>query len=170
MRRTKAILAVSGILLIYGYLARWLSLYFFWDSKAIGGELLLVALVSLLFDNMITRKNQNRTTTWNKVGIVLLSARLVIVLISSIYIRFTDAYSVAIGRIENDGKLREEIGVINSWGLRTGWFITTVKDGTGESGFALFKLTAEGEKEYRDLTVQVVKDPENPDWHVTEVY
>jgi len=169
-KRTKLILGIGGVLLIYGRLCRWFDLYFFWDSKSIGWTVLLIGVISYLIDNIETRENQNKKTTLNKVGIDLLSFVLIAGTIFSISFRlFSDAYKVATNYLENDSSTRKQLGTVTGFGAMPSGSIQTETNSSGEFGFAVFQLTIKGEKKFKDVTVQLIKNPENPDWKVEQV-
>jgi hypothetical protein len=165
--RTKIISLLAVVLLIYGYLCRWFSIYFFWDSKSIGWTLLLIGTISYLIDNIAIRDSQNKKTILNKIGIGLLSFIIVVGAIFSISVRlFSDSYDVATDFIKNDNSLKEELGGINGFSLVTTGSIQTETNSEGEFGLADFELTAKGEKKFKDLTIQLIKNPDNPNWKV----
>jgi hypothetical protein len=169
-RSRKSILIMGGALLIYGYLCRWLDIYFFWDSKSIGWALLIVGGIGFLVSNIETRENQNRKTTWNKIGIGLLSFILGVGTIFSASIRlFSDAYGVATNYIQNDRSLKAQLGNVNGFSMVTTGSIQTQTNFKGKSGFAVFELTAMGDKKFKDLRIQLIKNPESPNWEVERV-
>jgi hypothetical protein len=169
-KRTKLILVIGGTLLVYGHLCRWFDLYFFWDSKSIGWMFLLIGAISYLFDNIEIRENQNKKTIWNKIGIGFLSFILIVGTIFSVSIRlFSDAYEVATNYIVTDSSLKEQLGIVNGFSIMTSGSIQTETNSEGEFGFAVFELTAKGDKKFKDLTIQLVKNPENPNWRVEQV-
>jgi hypothetical protein len=169
-QKTKIILIASGILLFYGYMCRWLEVYFFWDSKSIGWILLMIGGICYLIDNIEIRESQNRRTIWNKIAIGLLSFILAVVTVFSVSMRlFSDAYQVATNYIVNDNFLKEELGTINGFSIITSGSIQTETNSEGEFGFAVFELTANGDRKFKDLTIQLIKNPENPFWKVQVV-
>ncbi len=166
-KRTKFLAIIAAVLLLYGYLSRLLNIYFFWDSKSIGWSLLLIAIISYLVDNIAVRESQNKKTILNKIGIGLLSFFVVVVLIFSVSVKlFSDSYDVATNHIKNDYSLREELGEIKGFSLLTSGSIQTETNSDGEFGYAAFELTANGEKKFKDVTIQLIKNPENPSWKV----
>jgi hypothetical protein len=169
-KRTKLILIIGGALLLYGHFCRWFDVYFFWDSKSIGWTLLLIGGISFLVENMEVRESQDKKTIWNKIGIGLLSFIVIVGMIFSISIRFiSDSYKVATNYIVNDNSIKEELGIVNGFSLVTTGSVQTETNSEGEFGFAVFELTVKGDKKFKDITIQLIKNPENPNWKVESV-
>jgi hypothetical protein len=50
--------------------------------------------------------------------------------------------------------------------VTTGSIQTVSAKPGGEFGFAAFELTAKGGTKFKDLTIKLIKNPENPNWKV----
>jgi len=151
-------------------LCRWIDIYFFWDSKLFGWTVLIIGGISYLIDNEEVRESQNKKTIGNKIGIGFLSFVLIVGTFFNLSTRlFSDAYRVATNYIVNDRTINEELGAISGFSIVSLGSIQTETNSQGEFGVAVFEFTAKGEKKFKDLTIQLIKNPENPDWKVEYV-
>jgi len=167
-RLSKTILVIGAILLVYGYLCRILKINFFWDSKAIGWIVLLIALLSYLIDLRRTRGQRGKKVIWVTIGICILILGLVILPVAVFMLKTSDAYDAAIEYLRSDPKIKDEIGNVKGFGLiPTGSVQTTTINGI-ESGNATFEIIVRGDKKYIDITVDLEKTPTNF-WTVTYV-
>jgi hypothetical protein len=168
--RTKILLAIGCILTIYGYLCRLLSIYFFWDSRAIGWVLILIGITFFLVDNMEARDEQAKNTVANKVGIGLLIFAGIALVGFNISTRiFSDVYDIATRYIADDQDLKREIGEVKGFGILTTGSIQVESNSYAEYGYAVFNFTLRGDYKYKDVTIELAKSPESPQWNVIQL-
>ena len=163
---TKTFLAVGLVFVIYGYLIRLAGLYLFWESKSIGWAIIFIGLIGLLSDRIKTKKEKEKKSTFEKIGIGVIVFILLIQTILISVIPFTDAYLVAKKYIKDNQQLTDEIGNVESFGLIPTGGIQKATDSQGTYGSATINLTVKGEKKYKDITVYVVKYADQPEWRV----
>mgnify|MGYP000294038924 CR=1 FL=1 len=166
---TKTFLAVGLIFVIYGYLSRLVGLYFFWESKSIGWAIIFIGLIGLLLDRIKIKKEKEKKSILEKIGIGVIAFILLIQTILIAVIPFTDAYSVAKEYIKNNEQLTDEIGTVNGFGLIPTGGIQKTTDSQGTYGSATINLTIKGKKKYKDVTVYVVKYADQPEWTVEQI-
>ncbi len=165
---TKITLACALTLIFYGYLSRWLDIYFFWESMSIGYTLLIIGLISLLADGIRIKKHLNKKTLLNKIGIGVMVFFLVLEIIFAAVIPHSMAYKTAKEHIKSDPELIKELGEINSFGLIPTGGIEISNDSGGEYGSANFNMIIKGQKKYKEVSVFVVKNVDT-DWKVTAI-
>ncbi len=169
MEKFTRVSLITGIaLLVYGYLARMLPVYFFWESKTFGWIFLVMALIGFLGGIIRSRRQQGKKTIWAKLGFWFLIFGLAILPIVVFMMKTSDAYETATDFLRSDEEIKKEIGTIKGFGLiPTGGVSTTSINGS-ESGRAEFNLTVRGTKKYKDITVSLVKTPETG-WRVVSL-
>lgn len=166
---TKYLLIATATFLFYGYLARLVSINFFWEAKSIGWILLIISGISLLSTSVKLKKQNKDKAIGEKIGIGLLIFGLVIKLIFLISIPISDAYASAKDHIKSDPKLKEELGEINGVSFQLlGGIQKTVSSGQ-TSGTAQLELIIKGSSNYEDVTVFVLKKPDEPNWVIQSV-
>jgi len=166
---TKTVLIIGLALILYGYLCRLIGLYFFWESKSVGWVLLFFGLIGLLLNRIKIKTTENRKTLFEKIGIGFIIFILVVNTILSVVIPFTDAYLAAKTYLINDANLETELGNITEFGLIPTGGIQKTIDSNGEYGSATINLTVIGDKKFKDITIYVVKNANNPEWKVEEI-
>jgi hypothetical protein len=163
---TRLALVVSLILLVYGYLCRFIGIYFFWESKSLGWAILLIGIIGLLSDRIKSKDDQNKKSIGEKIGIGLLVFILFLQCILVAVTPFTDAYESTKDYIKNNDTLRRELGEIRGFVLMPSGRFQKTTDSNGVYGNAEINLTIKGEKKYRDIVVYVAKSTDSPDWKV----
>jgi len=159
---------ISVLLIVYGYLSEFIPIHFFWESKSIGWIILLVGIIGIIAKGMTIRKNENRSTIPNKIGIGFICFTFFVQLILIIIIPRTDAYEVSKTYIQQNENIISEIGEIKSFGLIPTGSISKQTDSNGTTGSASINLIIKGEKAYKKVTVIVFKDYETL-WEVYEL-
>ena len=168
MSITKPVLLSGIVLLAYGYLCRTLNIYFFWDSKIIGWFVLLIALVSYLFDLHKSRRRRGKKTIWVKIGIGFFLFGLMLFPFIIFMLKTSNAYQSAIEYLSTDSQIKTEIGNVKGFGFITTGSEATISINGSESGQATFDLIVKGDKKYKDVTVYLRKTPDSF-WTVTFV-
>jgi hypothetical protein len=166
---TKTLLIAGLVFIIYGYLCRLANLYFFWESKSIGWTLLFIGIIGLLLNKIKIKTTENKKSIPEKIGIGLIAFILFIQTILIAVIPFTDAYSIAKISLASDQKLKSEIGNITGFGIIPTGAIQKTTDSNGEYGNATINLTVKGDKKFKDVTINVAKYADSPEWKVEGV-
>ncbi len=161
-RLTKTILFIGIFLLAYGYVCRIAPINFFWDSKAIGFIILLITLLSYWIDLYRTRKLKGKKNGWVRLGLYFVSFCLIFLPILITKLKSSDAYIAAIEYLKANPEIRKEIGTIKGFGLITTGSSKTIKVNGIESGSAIFEIIVKGEKKYKDVVIELVKNPSSP--------
>jgi len=169
-KRIKTLYLLAAILLAYGYFCRWVGLNFFWDSKSIGWTILYLFAISYLYDNIQSRRSQNKTTIPHKVGIGVFFLLSTYVVVFSIWARFfSDAYEAATNYVENEPSIQKELGKIVRFSIITTGTVQTETTIVGDFGYAIFNLTTEGKNMSKDMKIKLRKNPETSVWDVDSV-
>jgi hypothetical protein len=168
-RFTRLTLVISLTLLAYGYSCRIAQINFFWESKALGWAILLIALIGLLSDRITIISEREKNTILEKIGIGFLAFVVIVQTILITVIPFSNAYEAAKTYIINNEDLRNELGEIRGFGLMTTGAIQKTTDSSGEYGNAEIKLTIKGEKKFKDVVVFVLKNVDSKDWEVVRI-
>ena len=167
-RLSKTILIIGLILLIYGYFSRMLKVDFFWDSKVIAWIVLFIALLSYWIDLRKSRIRNGKRIIWVTIGICVLIFGLILLPVVVIMLKTSDAYDTAIEHLRSDPNIKEQVGNVSGFGLiPTGSVQTTTINGV-ESGNAIFEIIIRGDKKYKDVTIELVKEPDSV-WTVTSL-
>lgn len=159
-RFTKTSLFAGIVLLVYGYLCRFLNIYFFWDSRSFGWIVLFIALLGFLFSIQKLRKLQGKKTIWVRIGICILILGLIILPGIVFIFKTSDAYQSAIEYLKTDTQIKKSFGNIKGFGvIPVGEMQITTINGA-ESGSAIFNITVKGDKKYKDINIALKKTPE----------
>lgn len=163
------VLFLFGILLlIYGYLCRLLSIYFFWDSKHFGWILIFAGLMGLLVDIRRARAVQNKNIFWVRVGVAILILTFGIAGSAVIMLKSSDVYQEALAFIKSDFEIKSEIGDFRGFGLiPSGLDLMDMANSTS-SGSASFIITVRGNLAYREVKVGL-RQGGPTGWFVNEV-
>jgi hypothetical protein len=72
---TKVIFIIAFILLIYGYLCRFLNIYFFWDSKHFGWIMMATSLMGFFIDLKKILEVQKKSSFLPKlfIGVIIIA-------------------------------------------------------------------------------------------------
>ena len=168
LTRTKFILFSGILLLAYGISSRLIPVYFFWESRALGWIVLIMALLSYWFDLRKSRIQKGNKTIWVTIGIGFLILFLVIAPVTMYLLKNSDAYGAAVEELENDKALSEEIGSIKGFGLFPLGSVQINSSDGEESGRASFQIIVKGSKKYKDVVVEMVKE-ESGFWKLTSI-
>jgi hypothetical protein len=145
-------------LVLYGILCRLLGIYFFWESGTFGWEFLFAWLSVYLIQRVKRKKNANRRTVWEKIGIFLSLMILVLIVAVNIIFNFADATRAAKTYIANNDALKQEIGDIRGFGFTYGGSVEERSDSAGTTGTADFEIIVKGERKFRQVEIYLVKE------------
>ena len=102
------------------------------------------------------------------IGICVLIFGLILLPVVVIMLKTSDAYDTAIEHLRSDPNIKEQVGNVSGFGLiPTGSVQTTTINGV-ESGNAIFEIIIRGDKKYKDVTIELVKEPDSV-WTVTSL-
>jgi len=148
----------------YGYLCR-LGIYFFWESKHIGWNLLLISVIGYLSGRIKKKKEQKKNSIGEKIGIGFIIFLFVVESIMFTIIVNTSAYSAIKKFIYNNDQLRSEVGNIKGISIVPVGGIGGSSGEAGETGEGEINLIVKGDKKYKDLTLHVFKEIQT-DWQI----
>ena len=154
---TKVFFIFAFLLLIYGYLCRYLNIYFFWDSKHFGWIMLTTSLMGFFIDlkKILEVQKKNILLPRFFIGIIIVALGIGgggIFLLNS-----SKTYQDTIDSIKTDEVLKSEIGDIKGVGL--------FPSGTGFLDFAYnvsrnpstFIITVRGSRAIKDIEITLYK-------------
>lgn len=158
LSRTTRILLSSGIiLLIIGYLVRWLNLYYCWESKQLGYLITFLGIVFLFIDWNKGRKEAEQRTLFTKLLLILLVFVFSIQVLVLIVIPNSGAYHTAKVYVQSNEDIIAETGKIKNYGVIPNGAIEYKIAFGRKTGKATIRLTVKGTKAYKDLTIQLNK-------------
>ena len=114
---TKVIFIIAFLLLIYGYLCRFLNIYFFWDSKHFGWIMLATGLLGFFIDlkKILEAQKKNSFLAQFFIGVIVIAFGIAgggILLLKS-----SKVYQDEIENIRINEPLKSEIGNFKGIGL-----------------------------------------------------
>ena len=163
------LLAASLALLVYSYLCRVLSLYFFWESKYIGWFLLFITLLIFLSWRIKIRRRLKKKTILETIAICLISFVLVVQIIFFIVLANSDAYQAAKKYIASNEETKKQIGDIEGFSLIPAGTMSVSSSEAGERGKAEIDLIVKGRQKFAELTVDLRKELSTA-WQVVAIY
>lgn len=154
---TKIILIIAFLLLIYGYLCRFLNIYFFWDSKHFGWIMFATGLMGFFIDLKKILEVQKKSSFLPLffIGIIIIAFGIAgggILLLNS-----SKTYQDAIENIKTDGVIKSEIGDIKGVGLfpsGTGFLEFAFNVNPGPSTFI---ITVRGSNAIKDVEITLYR-------------
>ncbi len=151
---TKVIFIIGILLLIYGYISRLLSIYFFWDSKYLGWVGIIAGILLLLIDLRIARTRHKQNIFFVRVMVSVVVVFLAIEASAVVWLKSTTAYKGLIESIRTDEVIKTEMGEIRGFGLIPGIDISDIIEALSSESLT-FVVTVRGQKVYRELEVTI---------------
>ena len=151
---TRVVFIIGIPLLIYGYLCRLFSIYFFWDSKYFGWIAILSGLLSLLIDIRITRVRQKQNIFFVRVFVAAIVIFVAVEASAVVWLKTSTAYDSLIESINTDEAMKAEIGNIRGYSLIPGVNILDIIAAAGSESFT-FRITVRGQRAYKELEVTI---------------
>ena len=151
---TKVAFIVGIFLLIYGYLCRLFSIYFFWDSKYFGWLGIISGLLLLLIDIRMTRVRQNQNIFFVRVFVAVIVIFLAVEASAIVWIKTSTAYDSLTESIKTDEAMKAEIGDIRGYSLIPGIDILDIIIASGSESLT-FRITVRGQRAYKELEVTI---------------
>ena len=159
---------IGILMLVYGYLCRLFTIYFFWDSKHFGWILVTAGILGLFIDQRKSRLAQKRSIFFIRIGTGLLVFAFTVMSGAVLVVKTSGVYDAAAELIKLDGAIKNEIGDVRGFGLfPTGPEILRIANGATD-GTASFVVTVRGDKAYRDVKVNLQGSAQTG-WHVSSV-
>jgi hypothetical protein len=154
---TKVIFIISFLLLIYGYLCRLLSIYFFWDSKHFGWIMMATGMLGFFTDLKKILEAQMKSAFLPQLVIGIIIVAFGIAGGGILLLNGAKAYQDEIENIKIDGVLKSEIGNFRGVGL--------FPSGPGFLDFAYtvnrepstFIITVRGSRAIKDVEITLYK-------------
>ncbi len=156
MSKSTMFIFLIGIpLLIYGYLCRLLSIYFFWDSKHFGWILVAAGLMGFLIDLRQSRVAQKKNIFWVRVGVAIIVIAFGIAGSGVLMLKTSGFYQTSLESIKTNGDIKNEIGEIRGFGVIPSDinFLDILR--WTPVGNASFVVTVRGKSVYRDVRVSL---------------
>jgi hypothetical protein len=164
-RITRTAIFATLVFLLYGYLCRLLSLYFFWESKSIGWTLFWIAIILILRERIKSKMTQKKSTIPEKIGIGF----CILILLAKGVIFFatqqTSAYDKALVFINADKSIREQVGSVNGVSLIPYGSFSMSSGPEGTQGQADLYFIIKGSKKYAELNLSMEKDTDT-EWKI----
>ncbi|HEX3935193.1 MAG TPA: hypothetical protein VHW43_10980 [Puia sp.] len=164
----RTIVVVGGVVILYSFIVRIAGIYFFWESSFLGWTVLFIGLLLWLFRSMKIKKAAGKKRIGEKLGIAFLILALIVQLVVIIVFPRTDAYAAAVAYVKSNDSLKKDLGAIKGFGFTESGSIAVSSTDTSEAGNAELHLIVKGEKKYKDLTIDMVKDWNTP-WEVQDI-
>lgn len=164
---TRVAFIIGILLLIYGYLCRLLSIYFFWDSKYFGWLGIISGLLLLLIDIRITRVRQQQNIFFVRVFVAVIVIFLAIEGSAIVWLKTSTAYDNLTESINTDQLMKAEIGDIHGYGLIPGINILDIISAL-ESESLNFRITVRGQRAYKELEVTIERTAPL-EWRVSSI-
>lgn len=150
----KAVFIMGLMLLIYGYLCRYFSIYFFWDSKYFGWLGIISGLLLLLIDIRMIRIRQRQNIFFVRVFVAVIIIFLALEGSAIVWLKSSTPYDDLIESIKTDDVIKAEIGDIRGFNLVPGISVIDILQ-VPSSGSLSFVITARGQKAHRDIEVNI---------------
>lgn len=154
-KTTMTIFLIAILLLIYGYLCRLLSIFFFWDSKHFGWIMLATGILSFLIDQRRIRTAQKKNIFFVRVGVASIVIALGVAGSANIILKGSDDYKTTVENIKLSGDIKNDIGQVRGFGLfLSGLSINTIKNSIS-SGPVTFIITVRGSNGHKDVEINL---------------
>lgn len=155
---TRTLSIATIVFLLYGYLCRFASINFFWESKTIGWMLFWMTVICLLRDSIKALRLRHIKPIIPKIGIGLSIFILLIKGILFFAIQQTSAYDAAVRFIKTNPEMLRESGAVRGVFLVPFGGMAMSTNAKGSSGEADLYFIVKGAKKYTDLHLVMGKD------------
>ncbi len=154
----KSLFWISIGLLLYGYLCRIASIYFFWESKTIGWFLFFILVVVWMREVIVLKRKANRNSVLEKIVVGFSVFILLVKMIMWIVIPTTSVFNKAVAFIRHNKELYSEVGQIRSVVLLQQGSISMSSSDKGETGQADLYFIVKGSEKYLDINIVMEKE------------
>jgi hypothetical protein len=166
---TKILLAVGLVLMVWGYVCRLVPVYWFWEARWLGWELVIFGVIGML-STLIRQKRVSQVIHVGEVvGRVLLVLFIVVQIVVGVSIPRSDAYVVARDKVMSDTGLTRQIGSVQYCLFVPQGSVNLTTEHGGSFGGATFVFLVKGSKQYADIDVAMVKRPGSKEWTIDGV-
>ena len=166
---TKALLGLTALIVLYSFLCRVMSIFFFWESSIAAQWLIYLSLFFLLRDWKKREKKNDKSALLPKILTGVLVFVIFITSTFAIALPFTQAYDIAIADLKNDMAVEYEVGKVQSIVYRCRGAIQISSDFKGTSGTAEVMVIVKGDKAFKDYDLSMVLSPQTGAWTVVHV-
>jgi hypothetical protein len=166
---TKILLVAGLVLMGWGYVCRLVPVYWFWEARWLGWELVIFGVIGTL-SKLIRQKRVSQVVHIGEVvGRVLLVLFIVLQVIVGVSIPRSDAYVLARNKVMNDSALARQVGVIQYCLFVPQGSVNLTTGHGGSFGGATFIFLIKGSRQYVDVDVTLVKRPGGGTWVIDGV-
>lgn len=165
---SKFVLILSIVLLVYGGLARAFDIYFFWESRWLGRNLLFVGLIMLLVERIKWLNLEAKSSIIEKFGIGLVGLIVIFQLVAFTLLQVNDASKVGSEYIFNDDYVNDNVGQVNSALCYSG-FAFKMKFAGNTGGVATLIYLVKGKYSYIEMPVVLAYEDDEIGWKVVEI-
>lgn len=149
-------------LYIYGYLSESIPIYFFWESKIIGLNIILISLIGLLLNWIKQRKKVAKKAIWHKIGIGFICFYLVVQVLFILLVPYSDAYKISKEHLYEDENIIKDLGEIKSVSFIPSGEIHSEED----LGYSSLKFLVKGRKSYAKVQVYSYRAGSDLPWSI----
>lgn len=153
------------VFLLYGYLCRFVGLYFFWESKTIGWVLFWLVVIFVLRDRIKDKKLQNKKTLLEKIGVGLSIFVIIIKGVMFFVVPQTTAFDRAVSFIKSNPTIQNNVGTVKNVFLVPLGRISMKTGPQGSAGEADLHFIIKGSKKFMDINLLMSKGFET-DWQI----
>jgi len=154
---TKIIFIIAFILLIYGYLCRFLNIYFFWDSKHFGWIMLATGLLGFFIDLKKILEAQKKSSFLPQLFIGVIIVAFGIAGGGILLLHSSKAYQDTVQSIKTSEAIKSELGDINGVGLFPSGIDFLNFAFNMNQGPSTFVITVRGSSAIKDMEITLYR-------------
>ena len=151
---TKVVFIFGILLLIYGYLCRLFSIYFFWDSKYVGWLGVLSAVLLFLIDIRMARIRQRQNIFFVRVVVAIIVIFLALEGSVIVWLKTSTVYDEATELIRSDDMIKTQVGDIRGFSLIPGINIINIINAPSSETLT-FVITIRGNRAYKEMEITI---------------
>lgn len=151
---TKVVFIFGILLLIYGYLCRLFSIYFFWDSKYVGWLGVLSAVLLFLIDIRMARIRQRQNIFLVRVVVAIIVIFLALEGSVIVWLKTSTVYDEATELIRSDDMIKTQVGDIRGFSLIPGINIINIINAPSSETLT-FVITIRGNRAYKEMEITI---------------
>lgn len=151
---TKVVFIFGILLLIYGYLCRLFSIYFFWDSKYVGWLGVLSAVLLFLIDIRMARIRQRQNIFFVRVVVAIIVIFLALEGSVIVWLKTSTVYDETTELIRSDDMIKTQVGDIRGFSLIPGINIINIINAPSSETLT-FVITIRGNRAYKEMEITI---------------
>ncbi len=163
--RTRVLISITTIFLLYGYLCRFAGLYFFWESKTIGWVLFFITLIFFLLDRIKIENARNGKAVGEKIGIAVQILVLITKAVLLVAVPYTDSYAKAVDYIKSNQYIQSKTGTVKDIFFVPYGSTSHQSTPNGAVEQSDLHFVVKGADKYIDLNLLMSKDVDS-DWEI----